>query len=150
MAPSLALLAIPTYYLLVLWPHFYALFMIAGRKPEAFDNVNPRSKETAAAYQKLLGPRDFGRWERARAAASQGFETFPVVAAAMVIGLYAGVAERTVNITAAAILVLRVFYTLIYINGEQRSVSTLRSVVYLAQTAACMNVMFKAAFVYGS
>ena len=146
MAPNTALLTIPAYYLLVMWPSKVALDVILKQhSPKNHNNVNPRGVDTIAAYKKLLGPQDFAKWERCKAANAQGYEVFPLVAVSILAGLHAGLPERVMNGTGLGLVLLRWMYNMLYIRTETRKNSYWRTANFFTQMATCLSVLVAAA-----
>lgn len=81
-----------------------------------YDNVDPR-----AFLSKLTGWR-----ARADAAQRNGFEAFPVFAAAVLAAQYARAPQSRVDLLAGAFVLVRVVYSVVYVAG----VAWLRSVLF--------------------
>ena len=141
MAINVSLLAIPIYYLLVLWPSFTAGSMIVSTDAKSFDNANPRSIATPVAYKKLLGPKDFAKWERCKAAHFNGFETFSLFVATVFAGLYAQLPARALDLSSLGVLGLRILYNILYIQTERRRNSYYRSAVWFLQLGTCLGML---------
>lgn len=94
-----------------------------------YDNANPR-----AFLSSLTGWR-----ARADGAQRNGFEAFPPFAAAVLAAQYAHAPQGRVDLLAAAFIVLRVLYSILYIAG----VAWLRSIVW-ALGLLCVVLLFTA------
>ena len=149
MAPSLAILSLPVYYALLLYPSAVALRLVLRADRKIYDNANPRSPDTVAAYRKALAPRDFRTWERAKAANLQGYEVFPLVAATILIGLHVGVPTPRLDAAGGLLVLLRAAYNELYIRAERRRATYFRSATYFAQLGVCFALLTSAAFRYG-
>ena len=148
MAPALAIATLPIYYCLVLYPTFVAAIMVVGKDAKAYNNVSPRAGGNAAAYRKLLGPPAYEKYERCKAANAQGYEVFQLVAAALVVGVQAGLDDAFLNNVGIALVAMRLVYTEVYMRAETREVSYIRSVAYNAQVGTCFWVLGAAAWKY--
>ena len=146
MALNIALLTLPIFYALLLAPHLAAAGLVIRADAHAFENVNPRSGATTAAYKKLLGPRDFARWERCKAANLNGYESFPLFAAAVLAGLHAGLPARVMDGFGLGVVALRGVYNVLYIRTETSRNSHWRSACWASQAGACLVVLGAAAF----
>ncbi|RDW66758.1 hypothetical protein BP5796_09507 [Coleophoma crateriformis] len=81
--------AIPAYFVLTLFPHQYALYTISRAQKKGFaiyDNRNPRGSWTENL--KASVPADvFATYERAEAAHKNGYESFPLICTAVILGM---------------------------------------------------------------
>ncbi|KAI0884521.1 uncharacterized protein GGS22DRAFT_143703 [Annulohypoxylon maeteangense] len=107
---------IPAAVVLALLPRVYSGLTGPGKK--VFDGNNPRlfpqALEKSDLDKKLKG-----RLQRAEAASSNGFETLGFYAAAVTAGNAGGVSAATLNNLTLGYLASRVFYTWIYIWGQE-------------------------------
>ncbi|KAF2152313.1 hypothetical protein K461DRAFT_144825 [Myriangium duriaei CBS 260.36] len=160
MAPNLAILSIPAYWLLSLAPHSYALTIASGGSISKFDNRNPRSSTYIDALRKRLSPSDFARYERAEAAHRNGFENLPLYAAAVFAGLLAdGVGKGglvTGNATGESLrkfiysfFAVRATYNLVYIATADNKKTWIRSALYFLGVGLCIGEFVRAAKVLG-
>lgn len=103
-------------------PGMTALIAKLGRTENgAFDNNHPREW-----LAKVSGHR-----ARAVAAMHNGFEGFPLFAAAVIIAQFGGAEQGAVNALAMAYIAIRLVYTLCYLKNW----ATLRSLVWFAGIA---------------
>ena len=105
-------------------------FKLAGGGAKTYDNSAPR-----AGVESLPPARRRAYW-----AQLNGFEAFPPFAAAVIVAQLATVSPHWIDALAAAFVVLRVIYTLLYIHDRP----TARSLVWLA-AFACVVALFAAA-----
>ena len=105
----------------------YAATVVAKSRP-GFDNANPR-----AWLQDQHGFR-----QRANSAQLNGFEAFPLFAAAVIIATYLQTPQQTVNGLAVGFLVARVLYIVCYITNK----ATLRTLVWFLGLLCCISLLF--------
>ena len=155
MAPALgtfnfSIAAIPAYYFINLLGHVYAQSLLIGvdKELKAYDNRNPRNN-SQESIRKLMGPPKYELYLRGKAAHNNGNENFPLFVAAILAGNLAGLDQRALNITAAAILVQRVLYTIAYVMAKTRTQSYIRSLFWFSTTIMKLYVLIKAAMVMG-
>ena len=146
MTPNLALLSLPVFYGVILYPSRVALTMILRADRRTFNNASPRSRHTLDAYEKLLGPQGFAKWERCKAANTQGYEMFGLVAAAVLSGLHAGLPERRMAIVAWTLVLLRIIFNELYMRIETRKMSYWRSANYFTSLFICLWTFIAAAW----
>ncbi|KAI1451495.1 hypothetical protein F4805DRAFT_95550 [Annulohypoxylon moriforme] len=106
---------IPAAVVLALLPRVYSGLTGPGKK--VFDGNNPRLF-TQAIEKSDLDKKLKGRLQRAEAASANGFETLGFYAAAVTAGNTAGLSAETLNNLTLGYLASRVFYTWIYIWGQ--------------------------------
>lgn len=135
-----SLYAIPVFSLLALAPHAYVVATITGKI--GFDNAAPRGN-----LQRLKDKdsRLSARLQRAHAASDNGYENFPIIASALILGNAARLDNSLLNNFAATIIGLRVAYVAIYINHETSAVGWIRTAIYFAQYFPALWLMTKAA-----
>ncbi|KAI1213701.1 uncharacterized protein F4807DRAFT_196783 [Annulohypoxylon truncatum] len=107
---------IPAAVVLALLPRVYSGLTGPGKK--VFDGNNPRLF-TQALEKSDLDKRLKGRLQRAEAATANAFETLGFYAAAVTAGNAGGVSAETLNNLSLGYLVSRIFYTWIYIWGQE-------------------------------
>jgi len=141
---NIALLSLPAYYVLVFFPHAYAMNILTAADKTAYKNGNPRSHSAHGVIQKTLSPPQLARYERAKAAHTNGHESFPLFATAIVVGSMAGVDEKIMSAFAIGSVAMRALYTALYINTEKEEKSVFRSLVWITKTAAALGVIIAA------
>ncbi|KAI1449334.1 hypothetical protein F5Y02DRAFT_206336 [Annulohypoxylon stygium] len=107
---------IPAAIMLALLPRMYSGLTGPGRK--VFDGNNPRLF-TQALEKSDLDKRLKGRLQRAESATANAFETLGFYAAAVTAGNAGGVSADTMNNLALGYMASRIFYTWIYIWGQE-------------------------------
>ena len=150
---NFSIAAIPAYYMITFACHSYAMARLVKHDKEwkAYDNLNPRTA-TPEALRKVMGPAEYETFTRAKGAHNNGHENFPLFAAAVLAGNFAGLNPKALNLAAAAVLVQRVLYTIVYIAANTRRQSFIRTFLWFTQTATNFYILAKAAMVwdYGS
>lgn len=136
--------SIPVYFLLNFAPHIYSVLLITDRSPARYNNANPTAPSNQESFRKRATAATYSRWERARAAHSNGYENFPLLVAAVVLGNMAKLDAGTMNRAIGAHLVLRAAYIVAYINIESQRWSQLRSMIWNVATGVCLWVVVKA------
>lgn len=109
-------------------PQIFGVYAKASRD---FDNNNPR--EYLAKLQ--------GKRARAVAAMNNGYEGFPLFAAAVIIAHLLQGANETANLLAMGYIASRIVYGVLYIAG----LGTLRSLVWIAGLACVIGLFVFAA-----
>ncbi|KAL8929279.1 MAG: hypothetical protein Q9208_001362 [Pyrenodesmia sp. 3 TL-2023] len=110
--------SIPIYFLMNFAPHVYSVALITNRNPARYNNVNPKASSNLDSFRKRATAATYSRWERARAAHSNGYESLPLLVAAVVLGNMAKLDAGTMNWAFGAFLVLRAAYIVAYIKIE--------------------------------
>lgn len=138
-------LGLPLYYLLCIVPHAYALTIASGGKPVTrWDNRNPRTDELRASLKQRLPAALYARYQRGEAAHYNSLESFPLVAAAVVLGNVAGLPKGELNDFVVLTGLLRVVYILAYVNTAQQKFTAVRSLVWFAQLGVNAAFLWKA------
>ena len=126
---NLSIAAIPAYYIITLGSHFYAQMLLFTKDRTAYDNTSPRHM-SQEKIKKVLGPDVYKKYERAKAAHTNGHENFPLFAVAMLAGNFAGIPTDRMTHLALGVLASRVVYSLVYINARTQAQSLVRSGVW--------------------
>jgi uncharacterized MAPEG superfamily protein len=102
------------------------------RREGGYDNADPRAW---LARQ--------GDWRaRANNAQANSFEALPFFFAAVLVALQMGAAQRSLDLLAAAFIVLRLLYIYFYVSDR----ASLRSLVWILGLAVNVAILFLAAF----
>jgi len=163
MAPNLAIIAIPAYFILSLAPHTYGLSILTGGNASNLENQNPRSEDFHSRAREAIGEAAYQRFERAESAHKNSLENMPLFYAAVVAGLLAEQATKgTIGKTyvssgvstgmrtfLAGWFAVRSAYTLAYIGIESKQMSYVRSGLYFAGVALCFQQFYNAAYILG-
>ena len=155
LAASLPLLSIPAYYLLALTPHVIAIRIATQGDPSRHDNRNYHSTSNVDKIRRALGPAQFARYERAKRCHQNHLENLPLFVAGVFAGLLAEQARPSaaggVGVDAYVVgwMLLRVVYTVSYVQTESLRWSYLRSAVYFIGTMWTFKVIASAARVLG-
>jgi uncharacterized MAPEG superfamily protein len=144
---NFSILAIPIHYLLALLPHAYAIRLVRRALSGRWDNANAQGSAWRQALSAKLPAATLARFERAESAHRNGLENLPLFAAAVLAANGAGVQRATVDAHAAAWLVLRAVYNLLYVNIEGNRASFARTGVWVAGLGICASLFWKAAAV---
>lgn len=136
--------AIPVSFILVFAPQIYAVSIVRNTKAIKIDNANPRGETYAQSLKKNLSKEDFGKFERARAAHVNGYENFPLFAAAVICGNMAKLDPGTLNTMTGLFLVLRTVYNVAYVRTTTQQWSILRTGVWASSVLCCLFLLSKA------
>ncbi|KAL8900826.1 MAG: hypothetical protein Q9207_005503 [Kuettlingeria erythrocarpa] len=136
--------SIPIFFLMNFAPHVYSVFLFTDNAPARWNNANPKATSNLDSFRKRAPAATYSRWERARAAHSNGYENLPILIAAVVLGNMAKLDAGTMNWAFGAVLVFRAAYILAYINIESQQWSHSRSVIFNVASAVCLWIIFKA------
>lgn len=143
-AANYSFYAIPAFYVLIMAPQFYAAMIIRKPTDGKFDNANPRGEHYIQFLKKSL-PRDtLGKYERARAAHSNGFESFPLFVAAVICGNMARLDPSIMNAVTGLYLALRTAYNVAYIQTTSQHWSVLRTGIWMSSVGCCLYLLGKA------
>ena len=147
---NVSIAAIAGYSIISQLCHIYSrlLLLKADRDRKIYDNRNPRNM-SPESMRKAMGPADYEKYERARAAHENGNENFPLFVAAVLAGNFAGLEPRPLNLMAAAMLVMRVLYSVSYVVTKTKGQSHVRSLIWLGSTIMQFYVLIQAAMVTG-
>ncbi len=107
------------------------VFTVYAKANKGFDNAKPREY-----MAQLEGARKRASW-----AVQNGYETFPLFVAAVLLAERAGVVQSTVDMLAVGFVVSRVVYGVLYMLDQ----ATLRSVVWMASMACVVSLFVFAA-----
>jgi len=110
----------------------YLWVSVAKQSGERYNNRDPRDWQA-----RQTNPRS----NRAHAAHLNGFESFPVFVAGVLMAQLAGVAPTTINLLAIAFVIARVLHGVFYVANVQ----ALRSLVWLAGFASALALIVMAA-----
>ena len=143
-ATNYSFYAIPASFILILAPQLYASSIVRNTKNVRRDNANPRGETYAQSLKKNLPKEDFSRFERARAAHFNGYESFPLFAAAVICGNMAKIDPSTLNTMTGLFLVLRTVYNIAYIQTTTQQWSVLRTGVWISSVLCCLVLLSKA------
>ena len=137
MAANTSGYAIFFYYILTLFPHVYAAYILnsAGVKP---DNTNPRSADVASSIKRKLPLKIFAKYERAEAAHKNGMENMALFMGAVILGNLAHLGAAELNGIAWAYIGTRVLYTAAYIGFSTARLSYIRSGIWAVGTVLCL------------
>ncbi|HNE25851.1 MAG TPA: MAPEG family protein [Pseudomonadales bacterium] len=102
------------------------IFTIYAKASKGFDNAKPREY-----MEQLAGARKRAHW-----AVQNGYETFPLFIAAVLLAERAGVAQATVNALAVAFVACRLVYGVMYVCDK----ATLRSLVWVASMVCVVSL----------
>ncbi|GAM88573.1 hypothetical protein ANO11243_066070 [Dothideomycetidae sp. 11243] len=165
MAPNLAILSIPAYFVLTLAPHMYAASIAMKDKgPSNYDHRNPRAANYLENMRKQLAPADFARWERAEAAHHNGNENYALYAATVlasvladttatktgVLGLLAGGMSAETRTFVLSYFASRILYTFVYIATSDNRKTFIRTIVYFTGVGLCFQQFVRAATILGN
>ncbi|WVR06826.1 hypothetical protein IAU60_003862 [Kwoniella sp. DSM 27419] len=142
---NLSLYAIPAMWFINMSAHFYAVGLYNAEKAPGdseWDNRAPKKNLTTVKEAKL-SPAAQGKFERAEAAQSNGFENLPFFAAAVVAGNLARLPVSTLHTAVGIYLASRAVYTWIYINNTTKTAGNLRSATYLVGIITCFTLFIK-------
>ncbi|KAJ3017171.1 hypothetical protein HKX48_003685 [Thoreauomyces humboldtii] len=146
MSVNYSLYAVPGTLVLAYVPHLLKSSIVL-KATGTLDNVNPR-KQLEAARGRMTAS-SYDRAKRAEAAHANGMETFPVYAAALILGNLAHLPVDTLNTYAAIFLGTRFLYNFVYVMNTTRPVAALRSLLWGAGVGSAISLMFQAASATG-
>jgi uncharacterized MAPEG superfamily protein len=145
MSTNYSLYAIPSYYIVTMFSHAYAIAIVKKANNNQWDNSCPRGSKLHSTLQTTVPAGILTKFERAKAAHANGFENMPLFFAAITLGNFAKLPIPTLNLFSGAYLASRVLYTVLYINTETKKLSYMRTGVFLTGMAMCLTVLIKAA-----
>lgn len=146
MTTNLSFFAIPTYWVLCLLPHSYAIYIMQKANNGRWNNSSPRSSNWDAALRKSTPADVYSRYERAEAAQKNGFENGWIFVGAVLAGNIAHLDTRTLNLFVTLYLFTRIVYTFVYVSISSHRLSYLRSVIWFLGVSLCMGIFVKAGY----
>lgn len=144
---NISIAAIPAYYVITLASHFYAQMLLVSTDKTLYDNTSPRHN-SQEKIKKALGPDTYKKYERAKAASTNGFESFPLFATAMLAGNFAGISSERMGHVALGVLASRVLYSIVYVNNRTQAQSFVRSGIWNVGMILSIGTLFHAALVW--
>ncbi|KAG8988690.1 hypothetical protein FRB94_002999 [Tulasnella sp. JGI-2019a] len=139
----LSLYSIPVLYVVALYPQYVKGFLMKAALG-GYPNTNPRGN-IEKCRKKGISEDIIKKMERAQGAHTNGLETWPVFAISILAANVAGVDHRTTNLFAGGIVVLRIIYNWLYINGTTGRIASLRSLNWTVTMIASLVLVVKAA-----
>jgi uncharacterized MAPEG superfamily protein len=127
--------------------HQYAVDLVRGRmiaKGEEFDNRNPRK-----AFIDAEGsiPSDvYAKATRARNVTFNTVESMPLIFATITLGNYARLGNRTLNLYALTIFMLRTAYCWTYIEHTSPKASYVRTYIWILSTLTTLGLSIQSAY----
>ncbi|KIJ41119.1 hypothetical protein M422DRAFT_209565 [Sphaerobolus stellatus SS14] len=128
LATPLSLYSIPIVWFVGFYPHNRRYALID--RTIGWDNVNPRSNTKETLLQKGMAPELVQRAANLAGAHQNGFEIFPLWAAAVLTANFVGVDHSTVNIVSGAFIGLRLLFNYVYINQDSKAKSGIRTLLW--------------------
>ncbi|PNS18402.1 hypothetical protein CAC42_6219 [Sphaceloma murrayae] len=161
MAPNLAIVSIPAYFIFSLVPHTYAVGIAAKGNIATLDNRNPRSTTFIDSLRQKLTPDEFARYERCESAHKNNLESFPLFASAVLAGLLAdGVGKGGVltgEVAGKGTLrfvyswfAVRTLFNVLYISTSNNKYTWIRSAVFFAGVGLAAQQFWRAAQILGA
>ncbi|KAJ7038705.1 hypothetical protein C8F04DRAFT_1231874 [Mycena alexandri] len=112
---------------------------------KGFNNVQPRTNVGRVAADAKIPPAVAARIERMEGAHMNGNENFPLWAAAVLAGNFAGLDNRTMNIISIVYFCGRVLYNYVYITQETRRQSSIRTTIFFSNLCLPLYLLIAAA-----
>ncbi|KAF8888584.1 hypothetical protein BD779DRAFT_1611294 [Infundibulicybe gibba] len=143
LSSPLSLYSIPVVWVTAFYPMTMKFLLID--KMMGYNNIQPRSNTDKFVRNKNIHPDIAARAERMEGAHLNGNEAFPLWTAAILAGNFAGIDNRTLNISALGYIAARLLYNHVYINHESGGMSWLRSTIFFSGVAFPITLLIKAA-----
>jgi uncharacterized MAPEG superfamily protein len=138
-------LCIPIAGALPFLPHLvkavYANAKLRAGGKKGYDLKDPR-RSVALASDDTPEGRFISRCQGAH---QNAFEAFPFFAAAVLVAKINGVAKADLDSSATLFLIVRLLYTVVYMNNTSGKLAMLRSAVWFAGVGICVNLFVMAA-----
>ena len=144
MPNNYSIYAIPVFYVLNLVPKVCGDIIITGSTMSHYNNANPRSSAWQESFRKRTTAATYARWERAKAAHTNGNEAWPLLVAAVTLGNIAKLDVGSMNWALGLFMVFRALYIVAYIQIADNKWSWLRSIIWNAALLQCMYLVVKA------
>ncbi|UZJ54282.1 hypothetical protein CBS101457_003602 [Exobasidium rhododendri] len=147
--PNLSVFSLPITLFIAALPHWYTIYIAESNKIQGgWSNENPRAfvarlNSKAASGKKLNATEEMIL--RGQSAQQNGFEWFPVWAAAVILGNMAKLPKDSLNTMTLIHLALRLLYYYIYVTVGDRKTSYIRTAVFQIGLIPAITIMFKAA-----
>ena len=142
MAANTSAYALLVYYIVTLFPHLYAAYLL-NSVGATLDSSNPYSTDALSLIKKKTPAKIFAKYERARAAHKNGMENMALFFGAVTLGNVARLEVGTLNGVAWVYVGTRILYTAAYIGISSASLSRMRSLVWATGVGMCMYLIVK-------
>lgn len=129
--------------ILIYVPHAWRAHVVIAKhqgKGPAYDLRNPRQSVQLSTDATPEGQ----RVARLSAAHQNGFEQFPIFAAAVLMAKFSHVQTTTVDAAATFHLLCRALYIVVYANNTRLNIALLRSTLWFGQIGTCLYLMYAA------
>ncbi|KAG8885851.1 hypothetical protein FRB98_001564 [Tulasnella sp. 332] len=121
----LSLFSLPFFYLNALLPITAKMHLMKKALGGVYPTTNPRSN--LELCKKKGVPEDIiQKLERMQAAHQNGYENFCLISATILTANFCGIENRMINLYAAGMLVNRIIYNYVYVNGTTEIYGTAR------------------------
>lgn len=144
-----SVLAIPAYFILAMLPHGWAINVASQGNLRTWDNRNPRNSDLKAKLKARLPAESYAKYERLEACHANSMESFPLFAAAVVLGNIARLKQEELSGFAAAFLVVRVAYMMVYATHRTQGPTMLRTGIWYVGVGLCFRTILQAAKAMG-
>ncbi|EIN08260.1 hypothetical protein PUNSTDRAFT_120682 [Punctularia strigosozonata HHB-11173 SS5] len=114
-------------------------------KTIGYNNLKPRQNTQVIASDPKVSPETAARAARMEGAHLNGNEMLPLWIGAVLAANFAGLSNRTLNLSSAAFISLRVLYNYFYINQKTEAQSWFRSAIFFAALPIPLTLFIKAA-----
>lgn len=144
-----SILAIPAYFVLAMLPHGWAINVASRGKLSTWDNRNPRNADLKAKLKARLPAETYAKYERLEACHANSMESFPLFAAAIVLGNIAGLEKEELTRFSVWFLVVRAAYMLVYASHKTQGPTMLRTGIWYVGVGLCFRTLLQAAKAMG-
>ncbi|KAH8108764.1 hypothetical protein DFH11DRAFT_1843399 [Phellopilus nigrolimitatus] len=142
LSSPLSMYSIPVVWLMAMYPMNVKFALI--EKTIGYNNLQPRSN-TKRLLESANVPREVAeRAERLEGAHLNGYEVLPLWVGAVIAGNQVGIDNKTLNITSAGFILLRLLFNYVYINQSTPTVSWIRSALFFSGVGFPMYLFVKA------
>lgn len=126
-----ALLAIPVYWVIALFPHGYSVHLITKHNNNQFDLPSPRSTKNRALLEKSAPQDIYRRYERCRAVHDNMLESMAFVIGGILAGVMAKLDAGLMNLLCGLYIASRIAYAISYINIASHKWATVRTLWFV-------------------
>lgn len=142
---DISILSIPAYFVLAMIPHGWAINVASQGKISTWDNRNPRNTDMKAKLKARLPAETYAKYERLEACHANSVESFPLFAAAVILGNVAGLEREELAKFSAYFLAVRVAYMIVYATHKTQGPTALRTGIWYVGIGLCFKTIVQAA-----
>ncbi|RXW22099.1 hypothetical protein EST38_g3764 [Candolleomyces aberdarensis] len=139
----LSLYSIPAAWLLAYIPQVIKVNLL--KQVGGYNNLEPRQNIAKLGSKPGVEDKLKAKIARVEGTHNNGLESFPLFAISVLVANHAGLAQSSINKTAALYLASRVLYSYIYIQQSRQWHSSTRTLVWLVGVGSSISLLIRGA-----